>query len=575
VPYTLQDSFSSIAAGYNYTCGKRKHGGVVCWGSNANNGTAVPIGTCGDGIVAPGEACDDKNTVSGDGCDSNCTSDESCGNGIVDSANPRQIPEACDDGGDVQGDTCASDCSKPWSALNIPAPSLAFSFDAATKYQTTYANLGTGPVVSGTILGPGLTTSSSGIAGEAVVTPGTITDYISAGDLPDKGTSVTVAAWVSPYTGSVAPVCSVAEYSATLGGTLGWALTTAPGDPSNAWFSAGNASLPATPSTQAASEGLNWNQWNHLAASYDETSGALTMYVNGVQSASASAVGFSQLGYLASEFKVGYGLRAAVDELAVWNSALTPSNITDLYSMGIYRRPIARQMPVNVYMSPCARELARNPSATNGVYSFAIGKSSEAALPVYCDMSNGGWTMLMKKSSGVAYYARNLWMDAPVNEGIATTLADGRKKSTVDYASRLAQIWPMFREARLEVITGGATPTVTRSIAFNLEGSTRWDWFNPRRVTASSWTDLPTAANWEGSGDGRYFSIPDYSLTRQFFINNNYGASCTDVGWLMVSAGSTACTYDSPNYTVRYSTLTTKQACSSYGTADALIIFAR
>lgn len=70
---------------------------------------------CGDGFAHPEEVCDDGNTAAGDGCSSDCRSDESCGNAIVD------LAEQCDCGdgtevcaapnSDVAGALCRSDCA--------------------------------------------------------------------------------------------------------------------------------------------------------------------------------------------------------------------------------------------------------------------------------------------------------------------------------------------------------------------------------------------------------------------------------------------------------------------------------
>lgn len=61
---------------------------------------------CGDGIVdaIAGETCDDKNVIAGDGCSPDCTI-EICGNGYVD---PEEV---CDDGNTMDGDGCAADCA--------------------------------------------------------------------------------------------------------------------------------------------------------------------------------------------------------------------------------------------------------------------------------------------------------------------------------------------------------------------------------------------------------------------------------------------------------------------------------
>lgn len=60
---------------------------------------------CGNNVTDPGEACDDGNNNDDDGCSANCASDESCGNGILDGG------EVCDDGNATPDDGCEADCS--------------------------------------------------------------------------------------------------------------------------------------------------------------------------------------------------------------------------------------------------------------------------------------------------------------------------------------------------------------------------------------------------------------------------------------------------------------------------------
>ncbi|MEZ4366530.1 MAG: DUF4215 domain-containing protein [Kofleriaceae bacterium] len=67
---------------------------------------------CGDGIVddSLGEVCDDGNTVSADGCNGSCTSDERCGNGVL------ELTERCDAGAanaDQPNAPCRVDCTLP------------------------------------------------------------------------------------------------------------------------------------------------------------------------------------------------------------------------------------------------------------------------------------------------------------------------------------------------------------------------------------------------------------------------------------------------------------------------------
>jgi cysteine-rich repeat protein len=71
-------------------------------------GVCFPRG-CGNDQLEAGEVCDDGNNLFGDGCSADCTSDETCGNGIID---PGQ-GEACDDGNNDSEDGCQAECVLP------------------------------------------------------------------------------------------------------------------------------------------------------------------------------------------------------------------------------------------------------------------------------------------------------------------------------------------------------------------------------------------------------------------------------------------------------------------------------
>lgn len=65
----------------------------------------LPI-SCGNGVVDLSEICDDGNLVRGDGCNATCSSDETCGNGVIDT----HVGELCDDANHLDGDGCDSRC---------------------------------------------------------------------------------------------------------------------------------------------------------------------------------------------------------------------------------------------------------------------------------------------------------------------------------------------------------------------------------------------------------------------------------------------------------------------------------
>lgn len=79
--------------------GRRCRAGQVC---AANQDACIDIGGCGDGVTNRDEVCDDGNVLDGDGCSADCTSDETCGNNIVDKA----AGESCDG-----AENCSPDCT--------------------------------------------------------------------------------------------------------------------------------------------------------------------------------------------------------------------------------------------------------------------------------------------------------------------------------------------------------------------------------------------------------------------------------------------------------------------------------
>src|SRR4029079_16282591 len=72
------------------------------------DGVCLPAG-CGNGVIRAPEVCDDGNRLHGDGCSADCLSNETCGNGVIDSVKG----EACDDGNTVSGDGCQANCASP------------------------------------------------------------------------------------------------------------------------------------------------------------------------------------------------------------------------------------------------------------------------------------------------------------------------------------------------------------------------------------------------------------------------------------------------------------------------------
>ncbi|MEM9194631.1 MAG: DUF4215 domain-containing protein, partial [Myxococcota bacterium] len=86
---------------------------------------------CGDGELDPGEQCDDGNNESGDGCQAACLSNEQCGNGFIDF----EQGEQCDDGGAESQDGCSSQCG---AELPIWRQQTAQDFPFRIEHRLAY-----------------------------------------------------------------------------------------------------------------------------------------------------------------------------------------------------------------------------------------------------------------------------------------------------------------------------------------------------------------------------------------------------------------------------------------------------
>jgi hypothetical protein len=229
------------------------------------------------------------------------------------------------------------------------------------------------------------------------------------------------------------------------------------------------------------------------------------------------------------------------------------------------------------YLSPCLHLLVTGHSTGDGTYLLPSQQTGGAPQTVFCDMTTdgGGWTMLYKKSAGVAGDSALLWTDGGANADVLTLL--GRARATLDYSSPLiGRLWPAFATARVELETS-ATPV--RVLQFNALDSGVATWFSPERVTLSPWTDLPVSPTFQ-NGAGQFFSIQGVP-NRSWYLNASWGTCDIDQGWMM-NTSSNFCywegkTSDYPSE-IWYASGTTRWQVADttvFRRAEGLVVFAR
>ena len=221
---------------------------------------------------------------------------------------------------------------------------------------------------------------------------------------------------------------------------------------------------------------------------------------------------------------------------------------------------------------------AKAPSAISTI--DPDGSGDQPPIEVYCDQTTdgGGWTLIFKLSSGVAGDPSALWNGPALNENDVTLL--GTSKSDKHYVSGyITSFWNsngvVVKEARAHAYEGN---TLAKFWKFDATATTKLAWFDPARLTASSYLDLLPPFN--------YFSIlGDDPAGRRFYINRNYAGCPGDLGWLNLDTAPDPCTWEThngdPAVRILYApgtTLinwTTEADADTLGVGDVFAVFVR
>ncbi len=190
---------------------------------------------------------------------------------------------------------------------------------------------------SGVTFGAEGAADHTGTAAEFNGSSSTITVPFDSAINPD---SFTLSMWVNADStnGFASPVTSRDDTPGSVHGYLvyndsggNWNFWTGTGGPSGAWNT-----MPGGP--------VEIGSWTHLAVSYDDTSQTKRLYVNGSLAASNSAANlYSPNGPQSENLHIGSGADSGgsfffdglIDDVALWNHALTPAEIADVMNNGV------------------------------------------------------------------------------------------------------------------------------------------------------------------------------------------------------------------------------------------------
>ncbi|XP_048576401.1 uncharacterized protein LOC5513836 [Nematostella vectensis] len=161
----------------------------------------------------------------------------------------------------------------------------------------------------------------------------------------------------------------------------------------------------------------------------------------------------------------------------------------------------------------------------NGIYWIKLNGYS--AFPVFCDMKDGGWTMVLKLVSGSGEDVADLWEAPFAIREFDQRLLHLMPVHNWPYKNKIVRQWNVFKpeEARVVLYKRGAK---VLTVGFNAIDSNKMNWFSSSRLVDSPWSDL-------GKEPKNFFTIKgDTAHNRHFFINRSYEGGChVDFGWLV------------------------------------------
>lgn len=251
----------------------------------------------------------------------------------------------------LQPTTGTIDINVTWGGLCYPPPPGITNWWPADSSAADIVGYSSAILVNGATYGPGKVGSAFLFDGvqSYVELPSVYPTPISAGRIPHplqlKG-SFTVEAWIYPTNDSIGAVFS------QWGGYYEWTNQRCVGF---GMIKGGNLRFGVTDTAHQNDESfhdfdtqggvLTVNSWNHVAAVYNQDLGERQIFVNGIKVADRTDPPFKIFQSIASftcgaqEFApgmIGSNFPGKIDELSLYDRALSPDEIAGIYQAGSY-----------------------------------------------------------------------------------------------------------------------------------------------------------------------------------------------------------------------------------------------
>ena len=207
-------------------------------------------------------------------------------------------------------------------SINSSTGEITLSTSTINSYTVTYT------LPSGTFENRSLGIEAAAFTNTRSFSFDGVNDYFDA-DISalNNATALTFSGWVKKTSGNVVGFESF--NGSTDRAILYW------WSDNNVYWSVRNGSASA-----AASSSLTTYDWNHIAGTFEGSTNTIKLYINGSLVDTQTGQPSSTSGNLSNNFHIGLSNGSTysngnIDEVAIWNSALSSDAVTEIYNSGV------------------------------------------------------------------------------------------------------------------------------------------------------------------------------------------------------------------------------------------------